>query len=135
MTAGRIAIVVVIVSALLLMMYCCWDFLAPPAMRAKTWPIRWALFHRVYEGQINRLPDPQNGTLKHIEWDGWGFPGAGNTVVYLVFDPKNSLYGAAKSGTPGKYNGVPCEVYRVRQLASHWYTVHFYTQTDWGHCE
>jgi hypothetical protein len=50
---------------------------------------------------------------------------------YLVFDPGDSLSAAAASHQPGKFNGIPCEVYRVRRLESHWYTVLFYTDEDW----
>ena len=69
-----------------------------------------------------------------MEWDGWGFPGAGDTNVYLVFDPSDSLISASKSRSPGKYKGMPCEIYRVRRLESQWYSVVFYTDTDWDHC-
>jgi hypothetical protein len=62
--------------------------------------------------------------------DGWGFAGS-DTVVYVVFDPTNSLAGAAKSRAPGKFKGIPCEVSRVRRLESQWYSVVFYTDTDW----
>ena len=65
---------------------------------------------------------------------GWGFPGAGDTTVYLVFDPNNSLAAAAHSHAPGKYNGLPCEVFKVRRLEIHWYTVQFYTDTAWDDC-
>jgi hypothetical protein len=75
-----------------------------------------------------------DGYLRHVEWDGWGFPGAGNTVVYLVLDPTNGLAAAGTSGKPGAFPGLPCEVYKVRALDSTWYTVVFYTETDWEHC-
>jgi hypothetical protein len=68
--------------------------------------------------------------LRHIEWDGWGWAGM-DTTVFLVFDPADSLSTAAKSHQPGKYNGLPCEVSRVRRLRSHWYNVQFYTDEYW----
>jgi hypothetical protein len=74
-----------------------------------------------------------NARLKHVEWDGWGFAGS-DTVVYLVFDPDNSLASAARIGAPGKLHGIPCEVPHVRRLEHQWYTVLFYTDTDWDHC-
>jgi len=52
--------------------------------------------------------------------------------VFLVFDPTDSLSAAAKSHSPGKFKGIPCEVPLVRRLESHWYTVRFYTDEYWG---
>ncbi len=95
---------------------------------------QWFLKSKEYKVKVLAQPDSTNGELKHIEWDGWGFAGSGNTVVYLVFDPNDSLSTAAKSHSPGKFHGIPCEVYRVRRLESHYYTVLFYTDTDWGYC-
>src|SRR6266851_3684063 len=94
---------------------------------------RWVLWSKGYKAEVLAQPGSANGELKHVEWDGWGFPGAGDTVVYLVFDPNDSLAEAAKSHSPGKFSGIPCEVPRVRRLESHWYSVMFYTDTDWGH--
>jgi len=61
-------------------------------------------------------------------WLGWA---GQDTVVYVVFDPRDSLSQAAISHQPGKYDGIPCEVFLVRRLESHWYTVRFYTNSDW----
>jgi hypothetical protein len=96
--------------------------------------IRWLVHSQSYKTQISSQPIPSDGSLKHIEWDGWGFAGAGDTTVYLVFDPNDSLAPAAKSQSLGKFSGLPCEVYRVRRLESEWYTVQFYTDTDWNYC-
>jgi len=96
---------------------------------------RWLLWSNDYKTKVLAQPDSANGGLKHIEWDGWGFPGAGDTVVYLVFDPNDSLSTAAKSHSSGKFSGIPCEVPRVRRLESRYYSVLFYTDTDWGHCD
>lgn len=93
--------------------------------------VRWALFSRRYKAEVQSQPKPAEGELKHMEWDGWGFPAAGDTLVYLVFDPDNSLAGAAESGSPGKFRGLPCEVVRVSRLESEWYSVLFYTDTHW----
>jgi hypothetical protein len=95
---------------------------------------RWLLWSRGYKSEVLAQPDPASGELKHVEWDGWGFAGAGDTVVYLVFDPNNSLAAGAKRHLAGKFSGIPCEVPRVRRLESHWYSVMFYTDTNWGHC-
>jgi hypothetical protein len=96
---------------------------------------RWLLWSKHYKAKVLTQPDSADGALKHTELDGWGFPGAGNTVVYLVFDPNDSLSTAARSHSPGKFSGIPCGVYRVRCLESHYYSVLFYTDTDWGHCD
>lgn len=95
---------------------------------------RWLIQSRKYKAEILAQPNLADGELKHAEWDGWGFAGSGDTTVYLVFDPNDSLAAAAKSNSPGKYKGIPCEVPRVRRLESRWYTVLFYTNTDWNHC-
>jgi hypothetical protein len=95
--------------------------------------LRWLLWSDRYKAELLATPDLPNGELKHIEWDGWGWGGQ-NTVVYLVFDPTDSLSSAAKSHSPGKFRGVPCKVPLVRRLESRLYSVVFYTNTDWDHC-
>ena len=86
-----------------------------------------------YKKQVLAQPAPANGELKHIEWDGWGWAGQ-DTTVFLVFDPTESLAVAATSRQPGKFNGIPCEVFLVRRLEGHWYTVQNYTDQGWGEC-
>jgi hypothetical protein len=92
---------------------------------------RWAVWSRQYKAQVLARPPSTAGPLKHIEWDGWGWAGQ-DTTVYLVFDPTDALYPAASGHHPGKYKGLPCEVFLVRRLESHWYTVQFYTDEWWG---
>lgn len=94
---------------------------------------RWLLWSRSYKAELMRQQKPSNGGFRHMEWDGWGWAGAGDTVEYLVFDPKDSL-SAAASRTKGKLNGLPCEVPTVHRLESQWYAVVFYTDYDWDHC-
>jgi hypothetical protein len=94
--------------------------------------VRWLLWSKDYKAEVAKQPNSADGALKHIEWDGWGFPGAGDTVAYLVFDPNDSLSTAAASHSSGKFSGIPCEVLSVRRLESHYYSVLFYTDTDWG---
>jgi hypothetical protein len=94
---------------------------------------RWFLRSKDYKAKVLALPDSGNGELRHIEWDGWGFAGA-ETNVYLVFDPSDSLSAAAKSHSPGKFSGIPCEIPQIHRLESQWYSIVFYTDTDWGHC-
>lgn len=93
---------------------------------------RWSLLSRQYKTEVLAQPAPPNGELKHIEWDGWGFPGAGDTIVYLVFDPTDSLAAGAKSHQPGRFDGIPCTVRLVSRMQSHWYAVLFYTEQRWG---
>jgi hypothetical protein len=88
--------------------------------------LRWLLWSHRYKAELLAAPDLADGDLKHIEWDGWGW-GGNDTVVYVVFDPTDSLSAAAKSHSPGRFRGIPCEVPRVRRLESRWYSVVFYT--------
>jgi hypothetical protein len=94
--------------------------------------IRWLLWSHRFKAEVMAQQNPSNAELKHIEWDGWGFPGAGDTTVYLVFDPTDSLAVAAKSHQPGKFHGIPCTVPRVSRLEGRWYAVLFYTDERWG---
>jgi hypothetical protein len=91
---------------------------------------RWLIWSRSYKSAVLSQPDSENGYLKHVEWDYWGWSGQ-ETEVYVVFDPMDSLFQAASTHKPSKYSGIPCEVFRVRRLESHWYTVQFYTDEGW----
>jgi hypothetical protein len=93
---------------------------------------RWSLRSRHYKAEVLRQPDPPTGELKHIDWDGWGFPGAGDTNVYLVFDPTDSLTPSVKNRQPGKLSGIPCSVPQMSRLERQWYAVTFYTDERWG---
>jgi hypothetical protein len=93
--------------------------------------VRWLVWSRDYKSKVLVQPASASGELKHIEWDGWGWAGQ-DTTVYLVFDPTDSLSMAARSHQAGKLSGIPCEVFLVRRLESHWYTVQFYTNEYWG---
>jgi hypothetical protein len=93
--------------------------------------VRWLVRSRSYKTEVLAQPNSANEELKHIEWDGWGWAGM-DTTVYLVFDPTDSLSQAASNHQPGKYSGIPCKVFLVRRLESHWYTVWFYTNYEWG---
>jgi hypothetical protein len=94
---------------------------------------RWIIWSKVYKAKVLAQPTPSNGGLKHLEWDGWGFAGA-DTSVYLVFDPNDSLAQVARSRSSGKFTGIPCEVPRLFRLESRWYSVRFYTDTNWDSC-
>jgi len=97
-------------------------------------PIKWFLWSRQYKARVLAQPASPSGNFKHVEWDGWGWGGI-DTSVYLVFDPTDSLAGAAKNDRSGKFNGIPCEVPWVRRMESHWYMVMFYTDRDWADCD
>jgi hypothetical protein len=45
---------------------------------------RWMLWSKDYKTRVLAQPNLVNRSLKHIEWDGWGFAAA-NTLEYLVF--------------------------------------------------
>jgi hypothetical protein len=90
---------------------------------------RWLFLSGGYKAQV--LAQPDNGQLKHVEWDGWGFAGVADTTAFLVFDPTDSL--SETSGAPPiRARGLPCEVARVRRLEHQWYAVLFYSDTYWG---
>ena len=95
---------------------------------------RWLIHAKSYKAQVLNQSVGSAGELKHIEWDGWGFAGS-DTVVYLVFYPNDALAAAAKSKSPGTYEGLPCPVSRIHRLEHYWYTAFFYTDTDWRHCQ
>jgi hypothetical protein len=96
--------------------------------------VRWLVYGPKFRARTLAQSNPDPSSLKHTEWEAWGFPGAGDTVVYLVFDPTDSLAAAAKRGASGKFGNLPCAVVRVRRRQKEWYTVRFYTETDWEHC-
>jgi energy-coupling factor transporter transmembrane protein EcfT len=92
---------------------------------------RWLVWSRDYKAEVLTQKGSADGQFKHIEWDGWGFPGAGDTTVYLVFDPEDLLAAAARSDQHGTFSGIPCKVDHVRRLESHWYSVRLYTDEYW----
>jgi energy-coupling factor transporter transmembrane protein EcfT len=94
---------------------------------------RWLVWSRDYKEKVLAQPASANGDLRHVEWDGWGW-GGNDTVVFLVFDPTDSLSAAALNHQSGKYSGIPCKVPFVGRLERQWYTVEFYTGQDWGVC-
>jgi len=96
---------------------------------------RWLIWSRDYKAEVTAQSPSRNGDFKHIEWDSWGLVPAGFTTVYLVFDPSDSLSAAAKRGQPEKLDGIPCAVPKVNRLEKSWYTVVFYTDEDWNHCD
>lgn len=96
-------------------------------------PARWILESENYKSKVLAQRAPPSGELKHVIWDGWGWDG-NDTDAYLVFDPDDSLASAARRHSPGKFAGIPCEVWKVLRLERHWYSVVFYTNTGWDCC-
>jgi hypothetical protein len=97
---------------------------------------RWLVWSHEYKTLVLAQPQPSNGGLKHIEWDGWGAFGQ-DFSVFLVFDPEDSLSGPAGDHLYGKFSGIPCEVDNVRRLDAQWYTVLFDGYVDarsWDSC-
>jgi hypothetical protein len=94
---------------------------------------KWIVSSDKYKAEVQAEKASPNGELRHIDWDFSG-PSFASTTVYLVFDPSDSLVTAAKNHQPGKFGGLPCKVYEVRRLESHWYAVVFYQGQDWDEC-
>src|SRR6266446_3755865 len=92
--------------------------------------VRWLFLSGGYKAKV--LAQPPSIELKRAEWDGWGIALAGETTAFLVFDPTDSLAGAAEALPPIRAQALPCEVVRVRRLDRQWYAVLFYTDTYWG---
>jgi hypothetical protein len=92
--------------------------------------VRWLVLSGGYKARVLVQPAPINDAFRHAEWDVWGF--LDETTAFLVFDPTNSLAAASGAESPVKAHGLPCDVFRVRRLESHWYAVLFYTDTYWG---
>ncbi|MDW5266786.1 MAG: hypothetical protein SA176_13650 [Edaphobacter sp.] len=143
-TAAIVALILLIVltrslpqqslaTLLMIALFCAASWLLFRASDGVRTTARWLVHSKAYKTEVLALPNPINGQFKHVEWDGWGFAGS-DTVGYLVFDPKDSLAAAAKSRSYGRFNGIPCEIFKVRRLESDWYAVYFYTDTDWDHC-
>jgi hypothetical protein len=97
---------------------------------------RWLYEANAYKAEVLSLPVNEDGSFRHIEWERSGFAGVANNVVYIVYDPGESLSAAAANHSPGKFNGIPCAVFWVRRLESHWHSVDFFTDhTDWRYCD
>jgi hypothetical protein len=94
---------------------------------------RWLFRSAQYKSLVMAQPVAAGGELQHIEWDGWGFAGGG-TVVYLIYDPSNSLRKETKLHTSGKFSGIPCKVPKIQRLEDHWYSAMFYTDDFWDYC-
>lgn len=93
--------------------------------------LRWMLWSQRYKSDLLAQAAPPSGQLKHVEWERTGWGPVGPTIVYLVFDPTDSLSEAANSHRAGRYSGIPCEVPRVQRLERQWYAVTFYTEESW----
>ena len=94
---------------------------------------RWVLVGSRYRENVLHQ-QVEAGEFQHVEWDGWGGLGAGDTTAYLVFDPRDSLRAELRDHDYGKFTGIPCGASQVHRFASHWYAVTLYTDTDWKNC-
>jgi hypothetical protein len=95
---------------------------------------RWMRYSTTYKARTFAHAVTPGGYLKHSEWDGWGFPGAGNTVMYVVFDANDTLSAQVHGKTSGPFTGIPCPVADIKRMEDQWYIVLFYTGSDWNHC-
>ena len=121
---------------LMLVVYCAASVVLATNFRGVRSTVRWFLWSKSFKAEVLSQPDRSDKGWKHIEWDGWGFAGAGNTVVYLVYNPSNSLAEAARTHSSGVVLTPDARVVpRVQRLENSWYSVVFYTQTDWDHGE
>jgi hypothetical protein len=95
---------------------------------------RWFLWSKSYKSEVlAQSTNPLAKELKHIEWDGWGWAGS-DTTEYVLFDPSDKLAVPAEQHLSGRFEGIPCGVYRIRRMENHWYMVLFYTDTTWDQC-
>jgi len=95
--------------------------------------VRWFVHGRALKDEVLAQSVLTPASLRHVEWEGWGFAG-NDTTVYLVFDPTDTLATGANLRESGKFGHLPCEVFRIRRREKGWYTVQFYTNTDWDYC-
>ena len=95
---------------------------------------RWVVGSSVYKSRLLKQPLPPSA-LRHLDWDGWGFAGAGNTEVYLVYDPADLLAAETAIHRTGKFSGIPCPVWDVQRLEKNWYSVRFFTDQTWDKCD
>jgi hypothetical protein len=93
--------------------------------------VRWLFQAKRYKTEVLKQPVLEDGMLRHVEWDGWGFAGS-DTTEYLVYDPSDSL--PHRTTSPGRFKGIPCEVPDVKRMDTHWYIVLFYTDQAWNYC-
>jgi hypothetical protein len=96
--------------------------------------VRWLVRSHTYQERVLAQQASANGEFPHVEWDGLGWGGQ-DTTVYLVFDPRDSLFSAASFHQSGKFEGIPCEVPEVSRLETQRYAVVFYTNKVWDRCK
>jgi hypothetical protein len=124
---GRSAVLMVAAYAAVLWI----GFLCTYPVRTAT---RWLFWKKDYKAQTLAQPQPQEGELQHMEWDAWGFPGEGDSFVFLVYDPKDTLAAAVSARYSGKFNGIPCQVPHLIRMESQWYLAQYYPDTSWNEC-
>jgi hypothetical protein len=82
---------------------------------------KWFAFSHHYKAEVLAQPDV-TGELKHTEWDGWGWAGQDTTVLSGIRPHRFLVNGSART-SPGKFNGIPCEVSLVDRMEKNWYAV------------
>ena len=76
------------------------------AYSVHTWG-QWIFEARKYKASVLAQPATNAGEFRHVEWDGWSGLGAGDTTVYLVFDPGDALSTAARTGVQASMAACP----------------------------
>ncbi|HEY1903211.1 MAG TPA: hypothetical protein VGG56_12305 [Terracidiphilus sp.] len=94
---------------------------------------QWLLHSHKLKASIQMQPAPNNGELRHAEFDGAGWAGM-DTVEYLVFDPTDLLTIPISNHSKGRFPGIPCEVPMIRRMDRSWYVVTYYTNAEWNKC-
>ncbi len=91
---------------------------------------RWAFHSGTYKREVLAQHGLAPEVLRHIGWDSWGMAGQ-DTFAYLVYDPKDRLRYAVRTGEGYGAAGLPCDVWQVLRLEKQWYAVVFFTNTGW----
>ena len=94
--------------------------------------VRWFLWSKSFKAEVLAQPNDPDKGWRHLEWDGWGFAGAGDTSVYLVYNPSNVLDEPARTQFAGAVlTPTPRAVVHVQRLEKDWYSVVFPTNETW----
>ena len=95
---------------------------------------RWLVGSGHYKQEVQLLPaNPRTG-IRYMEWDGWGFAGT-DTIVFLVYDPTDTLGEALRKHSPGRFAAFAQHVWFYERLEKCWYSVAFYTNEPWDPSE
>jgi hypothetical protein len=106
-------------------LFCCWN-----AVRDNG---RWSILVPGFKADLAEHAMRTSGSLRHYELDSWGFPGAGDTYVYAVYDPSDSLVATDVKGA-AFIPQLRCDVVSIKRKERSWFAVMFYTMTTWDEC-